>query len=33
LDERGGAYRALVGRPDGKNHLEDPDVDWKIILK
>jgi hypothetical protein len=22
-----------VGRPEGKNHLEDPDVDGRIILK
>jgi hypothetical protein len=23
----------LVGKPDGKNHLEDPGVDGRIILK
>jgi hypothetical protein len=28
-----GAYRILVGRPEGKNHLEDPGVDGRIILK
>jgi hypothetical protein len=28
-----GAYSILVGRPEGRNHLEDPDVDGKIILK
>ena len=25
--------RALVGRPEGKNYLEDPGVDGRIILK
>jgi hypothetical protein len=28
-----GAYRILVGRPEGRNHLEDPGVDGRIILK
>jgi len=27
------ACRVLVGRPDGKNHLEDIDVDGRIKLK
>jgi hypothetical protein len=27
------AYRALVGKPEGRNHLEDPGVDGMIILK
>jgi hypothetical protein len=31
--ERRGAYRVLVGKPEGRNHLEEPDVDGKIILK
>jgi hypothetical protein len=31
--ERRGAYRALVGKPEGGNHLEDPGIDWSIILK
>jgi hypothetical protein len=31
--ERRGAYRALVGRPEGKRHLKDPGVDGRIILK
>jgi hypothetical protein len=31
--ERRGAYRILVGNPDGKDHLEDPSVDGRIILK
>ena len=28
-----GVYRVLVGKPKGKNHLEDPDVDGRIILR
>jgi len=31
--ERRGAYSVLVGRPEGKNHLEDLDIDGRIILK
>jgi hypothetical protein len=31
--ESRGAYRALVGKPEGRNHLEDPGVDGRIILK
>jgi hypothetical protein len=31
--ERRGAYRDLVGKPEGRNHLEDPGVDGRIILK
>ena len=31
--ERRGLHRVFVGKYDGKNHLEDPDVDWRIILK
>jgi hypothetical protein len=27
------AYRVLVGKPNGRNHLEDPGVDGRIILK
>jgi hypothetical protein len=33
MGERRGAYRALVGKTEGRNHLEDPGVDGKIILK
>jgi len=29
--ERRGVYRDLVGRREGKSHLEDPDVDGRII--
>jgi hypothetical protein len=28
-----GAYRVLVGKPEGTNHLEDQGVDGRIILK
>jgi hypothetical protein len=28
-----GAYRALVGKHEGRNHWEDPGVDGRIILK
>jgi hypothetical protein len=27
------AYRVLVGKPEGRNHLEDPSVDGRIILR
>ena len=30
---RRGAYRILVGKPEGRNHLEDPGVDGRIILR
>jgi len=30
--ERRGIYRDLVGKPEGKNSLEDPGLDGKIIL-
>jgi hypothetical protein len=30
---RRGAYRALVGKPEGRNHLEDLDLDGMTILK
>jgi hypothetical protein len=33
MEEGRGAYRALVGKPEGRNHLKDPDVDGTIILK
>jgi hypothetical protein len=33
MGERRGAYRALVGKPEGRRRLEDPGVDGKIILK
>jgi hypothetical protein len=33
MEERRGAYRVLVQRPEGRNHLEDLGVDRRIILK
>jgi hypothetical protein len=33
MGEGRGAYRILVGIPEGRNHLEDPGVDGMIILK
>jgi len=32
MGERRGAYRILVGKPEGKDHLEEPGVDGRIIL-
>ena len=33
IGERRGVCRVLVGKYEGKNHLEDPGVDGKIILR
>jgi hypothetical protein len=33
MGSRRGAYKVLVGKPEGQNHLEDPGVDGRIILK
>jgi hypothetical protein len=33
MGDRRGAYRVLVWKPEGKNHLEDLGVDGSIILK
>jgi hypothetical protein len=33
MGERRGAYRVLVGKPEGRNHLEEKGVDGRIILK
>ena len=33
VGERRVVCRVLVGKPDGKRHLEDPGVDGRIILK
>jgi hypothetical protein len=30
--ERRGLYRVLVGKPEGKNHLEDPGIDGRTII-
>ena len=31
--DRKGVYRVLVGKPEGKNHLEDQEIDVRIILR
>ena len=31
--DRKGIYRVLVGKPEGKSHLEDPGIDRRIILR
>ena len=31
--ERRGAFRALMGKSEGRNDLEDPGIDGRIILK
>jgi len=33
MGERRGVYRVSVGKPEGKNHLRDPGVDGRIILR
>jgi hypothetical protein len=33
MGQRRGAHRVLVGKPEGRNHFEDPGVDGRIILK
>jgi len=33
MGERRGVYRDLVGKPESKDHLGDPGVDGRIILK
>jgi hypothetical protein len=30
---RRGVYRVLVGKSEGKNHLEDPGIDGRVILR
>jgi len=31
--EKRGSCRVLVGKPEGKDHCEDPGMDGRIILK
>jgi hypothetical protein len=31
--EKRNAYRILVGKPEGKNHWEEPDIVRSVILK
>jgi hypothetical protein len=33
MEDMTGAYRVLVGRPEGRDYLENQDADGKIILK
>jgi hypothetical protein len=33
MGEKRGAHRILVGRPEGRNHLGDPGINGRIILK
>jgi len=33
MGERKGIYRVLVEKPEGKNHLGDPGIDGRIILR
>ena len=33
MGDRRGVYRVWVGKPEGKNHLEHPGVDGRLILR
>ena len=33
IGDRRGVYRVLLGKFEGKDHLEDPGVDGKVILR
>ena len=33
MGEGRGSYRGLTGKPEGRNYLEDPGIDGRIILK
>jgi hypothetical protein len=33
MQDKRGAYRILVGRPEGRDNLEELSVGWKIMLK
>jgi hypothetical protein len=33
MGERRVVYGVLVGKPEGKRHLGDPGIDWRIILR
>jgi hypothetical protein len=33
MGKRSGAYRDLVGKSEGKSHLENPGIDGRLILK
>ena len=32
MGESRGAYRVTVGKPEGKNHSEDLDIDGRVLL-
>jgi len=33
MEDRRGVYKVLMGKPEGKKHLEDPRIDGRIILR
>jgi hypothetical protein len=33
MEERSGVYGVLVGKPEGKDHLVEPDIDGRIIFR
>jgi len=33
LGESRGVYRVLMGKPEGRDHLEDPGLDGRIVLR
>jgi hypothetical protein len=33
MGERRGVYRVMVGKPEESDHLEDPGIDGRIILR
>ena len=33
MEEERGVHKVLVGKPDGKNHWGDQDIDGRIILR
>jgi hypothetical protein len=33
MRDRRDVYKVLVGEPEGRNHLENPSVDGRILLK
>jgi len=33
MEEKRNAYEVLVGKPEGKKHLQDPGIDGRMILE
>jgi hypothetical protein len=33
MGDRRNAYRVLVGKPEGRDHLEDPGINGRLISK